>query len=137
VGSARTRSLDTRPGIASKSRLMTILALLFFARRPWRTTAGDSVVKALRKRHAVMKSGRAWAMKNEALAILPLAVGLFGWSALAATPYAAFRRRLQTPSGASGCGGGCGSTGFSSSDGDGASGGGGGCGGFCGSGGGD
>ena len=56
----------------------TILALLFFARRPWRTTAGDSVVKALRKRHAMMKSGRAWAMKNEALAILPLAAGLFG-----------------------------------------------------------
>jgi uncharacterized protein (TIGR04222 family) len=107
-----------------------LLAVFFFGRRPWRTTAGDEVVKALRKRHGAMKSNRAWAARSEALAGLPLAVGLFGLSALAATPYEAFRRRLQPPAGASGCGGGCGSTSCSGGDGgDGCGGGCGGCGG--------
>ncbi len=101
------------------------LALVCFARRPRRTRAGDSVVNRLKKQYRVLKGRRSWANSNETMAALPLAVGLFGLGALAATRYAGLRRRLQPPSGDAGCGGGCGSSG-----GDGGGGcGGGGCGG--------
>ena len=99
-----------------------LVALGAFARRPRRSRRGDQVLAGLKERHAGLQ--KSWANNSADVAanVLPLAIGLFGLTALAATPLADLQKTLRKPAGSDGCGGGCGGGGC----------GGGGCGGGCG-----
>jgi uncharacterized protein (TIGR04222 family) len=98
-----------------------VLSLIFFARRPWRSRAGDFELSDLKIRHARLKRKPTSTGDPE----FPLAVALFGAAVLPGDYKRWFDR--QNPASLSGGGSGCGSSGCG-----GGGCGGGGCGGGCG-----
>jgi uncharacterized protein (TIGR04222 family) len=140
--------------IGAGAVLTAILAVVFFGRPPGRSRAGSVALARWRAEHRARRAAepvagagssgaeatlgsRAGVGLVGAAALLPLAVGLFGSTALAGTELDRLRRTLRPAdqaSGGCGTGTGCGSDG-GGGGGDGG-GGGGGCGG-CGGGGGD
>lgn len=123
------------------------IVTLCFLRRPRLSRRGSQALEDLRAEHHDLVSTNRLALRgSDAAFLLPLAVGLYGTSALYGTPLDAMRKELKPVFDASGgtsatgcgssCGGGGGDSGGGGGGGGGDGGGGGGCGG-CGGGGGD
>lgn len=85
-----------------------VVALAGFLRRPQRSRRGDQVLAWLKTKHAALQSTWNSRPAAETSWALPMAIGLFGMTALASTPLAGLQKTLRTPSGGGGCGGGCG-----------------------------
>lgn len=132
-------STDHDSGFIAGGAVVTFaLAMILFARHAGRSRAGTATLAALRQRNRALRSAKArtgFAPAGAEALMLPLAVGLFGSSALAGSELDHLRRGLRPADAASsGCGTSSGCSGGDGGGGDGGGCGGGGCGG-CGGGG--
>jgi uncharacterized protein (TIGR04222 family) len=87
-----------------------VVAIVSFRPRPIRTALGEATLAELRKRHEALRSSESSA-ELAASGMLPLAIGLFGVSALdlaGSSYYAALLERPAASHGGYGGGGGCG-----------------------------
>lgn len=119
VGTIRDRPV----GILLIANIALVIAIvIYFARRPFRAPAGEQLLNELRSENIHLRNPTA-ANTFAGVTVLPLAVALFGLSALASTPFNKLESLLVPRSNGDGGGGSsCGSS----------CGGGGGCGGGCG-----